>query len=87
MALAIRVDVLDTYVFEERTDLIDHPCVQCLDVWETRERQKVRRTRIINIYNRARTEGGGYVINRIDFRRLIQGRTILAGDFNARSPL
>lgn len=87
VALAIRIDVLDTYVFEERTDLIEHPCVQCLDVWETRERQKVRRTRIINIYNRARVEGGGYAINRIDLGQLIQGRTILAGDFNARSPL
>jgi hypothetical protein len=49
VSLAIRVDVLDMYVFEERTDLIDHPCVQCLDVWETHERQKVRRTRIVNI--------------------------------------
>lgn len=87
VALAIRVDVLDTYVFEERTDLIDHPCVQCLDVWETYERKKVRRTRIVNIYNRARAEGGGYTINRVDLGRLTSGRTILAGDFNARSPL
>jgi len=87
VALAIRVDVLDTYVFEERTDLIGHPCVQCLDVWETHERQKLRRTRIVNIYNRARAEGGGYIMNRIDLGRLILGRTILVGDFNARSPL
>ena len=27
VALAIRVDVLDIYVFEERTELIDHPCM------------------------------------------------------------
>jgi hypothetical protein len=87
VSLAIRVDVLDMYVFEERTDLIDHPCVQCLDVWETHERQKVRRTRIVNIYNRARVEGGGYAINRIDLGQLIHGRTILAGDFNTRSLL
>lgn len=86
VALAIRVDVLDTYIFEERTDLIDHPCVQCLDIWETQRRQKVRMTRVVNIYNRARMNGGGYAINRIDFRQLIQGRTILAGDFNSRSP-
>jgi len=32
-------------------------------------------------------EGGGYTINPIDLEQLIQGRTILAGDFNARSPL
>ena len=67
VALAIRVDVLDTYVFEERTDLVDHPCVQCLDIWETQRRQKVRMTRVVNIYNRARMDGGGYAINRIDF--------------------
>lgn len=47
----------------------------------------MRRTRIVNIYNRAKAEGGGYAINRIDLGRLIHGRTILAGDFNARSPL
>lgn len=87
MALAIRVDALDMYVFEERTDLIDHPCVQCLDVWETHERQKVWKTKIIDIYNSARTEASGYAISRIDFRRLIQGRTILAGDFSVRSRL
>jgi hypothetical protein len=87
VSLAIRVDVLDMYVFEERTDLIDHPCMQCLDVWETHERQKVRRTRIANIYNRARVEGGGYAINRIDLGQLRHGRTILGGNFNARSPL
>jgi hypothetical protein len=75
------------YIFKERTDLRDHPYVQCLDVWEPRERQKVRRTRIINIYNRARVEDGGYAINRVDLGQLKQRRTILAGDFNARSPL
>jgi hypothetical protein len=85
-ALAIRVDVLDRYVFEERTDLISSPYVQCLDIWETQHRRKVRCTRLINIYNKARMEEGGYTINRINLSRLIKGRTILAGDFNARSP-
>ena len=32
VALAIRNDALDRYVFEERTDLVDSPHVQCLDV-------------------------------------------------------
>lgn len=49
-------------------------------------RRKTRRTRLINIYNRARVQGGGYTIDHIDVSRLIIGRTILAGDFNARSP-
>ena len=44
VALAIRNDALNRYVFEERTDLAGGPHVQCLDVWETVHRRKVRRT-------------------------------------------
>jgi hypothetical protein len=73
-------------VFEERTDLVDSLHVQCLDVWETVGCRKIRRIRLINIYNRARVQGGGYTIDHIDLSRLIEGRTILVGDFNARSP-
>jgi hypothetical protein len=86
VALAIRNEALDRYVFEERTDLVDNPHVQCLDVWETTNRKKVRKTRLINIYNRARVQGGGYTIDHMDIARLVDSRTILAGDFNARSP-
>jgi hypothetical protein len=59
VALAIRNDALDRYIFEERTDLVDSPHVQCLDIWETVKRRETRRTRLINIYNRARVQGGG----------------------------
>jgi hypothetical protein len=86
VALAIRNDALDRYVFEERTDLAGGPHVQCLDVWETVHRRKVRRTRLVNVYNQARVKGGGHTIDHVDLSRLIVGRTILAGDFNARSP-
>jgi hypothetical protein len=85
VALAIRNDVLEHYVFEERTDLISNAYVQCLDVQETRQRIKTRRTRLINVYSRARIGNGGYAIDRIDLAQLLKGRTILAGDFNARS--
>ena len=54
-----------------------------LDVWETTNRKKVRMTRLINIYNRARVQDGGYTIDRMDMSRLVDSRTILAGDFNA----
>lgn len=47
----------------------------------------VRRTRLINVYNKARAQGGEYTLDRLDLSHLITGRTILAGDFNARSPL
>jgi hypothetical protein len=86
VALAIRNDAPDRYIFGERTDLVDSPHVQCLDIWETVKRRKSGRTRLINIYNRARVQGGGYTIYHVDLSRLIEGRTILAGDFNARSP-
>lgn len=86
VALAIRNDALDRYVFEERTDLAGGPHVQYLDIWETVHRRKVRSTRLINIYNKARVEAGGYTIDHIDLSRLIMGTTILTGDFNARSP-
>jgi hypothetical protein len=38
------------------------------------------------VYNQARVKGGGHTIDHIDLSRLIVSRTILAGDFNARSP-
>lgn len=38
VALAIRSDVLDPYVLEERTDLVSSSYVQCLDIWETQRR-------------------------------------------------
>lgn len=76
VALAIRNNALDRYVFEERSDRAGGPHVQCLDVWESVHRRKVRSTRLINIYN-----------NHSTLSRLIVGRTILAGDFNARSPV
>jgi hypothetical protein len=86
VALAIRNDALDRYVFEERTDLAGVPHVQCLDVWETVHRRKVRSTRLINVYNKAGVGGGRNTIDHVSLSRLIIGRTILAGDFNARSP-
>ena len=86
VALAIRNDVSERYVFEERTDLVSSPYVQCLDVWETQLRRKVRRTRMVNIYNRARMTDGGYAIDRLNLSQLIEGRIIFTGDLNARSP-
>jgi hypothetical protein len=34
VALVIRNDALDRYIFKERTDLARGPYVYCLDVWE-----------------------------------------------------
>lgn len=35
VALARQNDALDRYVFEERTNPVDSPHMQCLDVWKT----------------------------------------------------
>jgi hypothetical protein len=78
VALAIRNDALARYVFEERSDQVESPHVQCLDVQEIVNRRKVRRTRLINIRNKASVEGGGNTIDYIDVLRLIEGRTIVA---------
>ena len=73
-------------MFEERTDLAEGPHTQCLDVWEIVHRRKIRRTRLVNVYNQARVKGSGHTIDHFDLSRLIVSRTILAGDFNACSP-
>jgi len=65
---------------------VDSPHVQCLDVWETTNRKKVQKIRLVNIYNKARVQGGRYTIDHMDMSQLIDSRTILTGDFNARSP-
>jgi hypothetical protein len=84
--LAIWDDALDRYLSEEQTDLLDIPHVRSLDVWETTDRSKVRRTRLINIYNKTRVHSDGNTIDHIELPPLICGRTMLAGDFHARSP-
>lgn len=75
VGLTIRVSVLDMYVFRERTELINLSGAQCLDVWETWTREKVRKKRVMGIYNRAIMEGYGYAIDRNEIRQLIQGRS------------
>ena len=52
VALAIRRDLLEKYVWEERTDLVQYSHIQALDIWElTDKKEKQRRTRVVNIYN------------------------------------
>lgn len=37
---------------ETRSDLIDHPYIQIVDVWELDEKNKKKRwTRIVNVYD------------------------------------
>jgi len=83
---------------EVRSDLVNHPYFLAIDIWELhpQTRAKIRRTRLINSYDNKIGPGTVYqgdidsnrrAIDDIDWEPLIQGRTILLGDFNAHSPI
>jgi len=93
VAVAIKRDVLTSWILEHRTDLINSTHIQCLDIWDThahaQEGTKIRRTRLVNIYDqRVQQENApSYrAIEKAQWSDIITRRTILAGDFNARSP-
>ena len=89
MATAIRRDILGQWAVEHRTDLVNNAHVQCLDVWERYREKKEQMTRLVNVYDQwIRPEQGIAVraITRLSWPHIITRRTILAGDFNARSP-
>jgi ribonuclease HI len=89
VALAIRRDLLEKYVWEERTDLVQHSHVQVLDIWElTDNREKQRRTRVINVYDQnIQVEGRNTrPVKEVQWGQVLVGRVVLLGDFNAKSP-
>src|SRR5579871_1788161 len=89
VAIAIRKDVLNTFIWEERSDLIQHTHVQAIDIWElTEEGTKKRRTRVINIYDQNTQDEQGRTtrpIRQVQWEKILKGRSILLGDFNAKS--
>ena len=97
VAVAIRRDLASKVIVEARTDLLDHPYLMALDIWElNRAREKVRRTRIVNCYDNwlgiSHCWHGGNERQRRaledgQWDQVIEGRCLLVGDFNAHSPL
>jgi ribonuclease HI len=97
VAIAVRRDLLDQMVIEARTDLVSHPYVMTMDIWELgTARERVRRTRIINCYDNwlganHRWQGGDLrrrrAIEDINWGQIIEGRCLILGDFNAHSAL
>ena len=82
---------------ESRSDLVNHPYFLAIDVWELhpQSKQKRRKTRLINCYDNriglnttyhGEIDSNRRAIEDINWEPLIQGRTILLGDFNAYSP-
>ena len=52
VVIAVRRDLLDQLIIEARTDLISHPYILTVDIWDLdRAREKARRTRVINCYD------------------------------------
>jgi hypothetical protein len=51
--IAIQKDLLNRLIIEPKTDLINHPYALALDIWDIHHitRKKIRRTRLINIYD------------------------------------
>ena len=90
VAIAVRKDVLNTFIWEDRSDLIQHTHIQAMDIWELNEkREKKRWTRVINTYDQNIQDGQGRrtrPIRQVEWKRVLQGRAILLGDFNAKSP-
>jgi hypothetical protein len=98
VAVAVRRDTLNKRIIEARTDLINHPYFLVVDVWdlERGSRKQVRRTRVVNCYDNWIGEGQVWqgqearrrrAIEDADWARLLQGRCLVLGDFNAHSTL
>ena len=89
VAIAIQKDILNTYIWEDRTDLIQHTHIQVMDIWELTEKgTKKQRTRVVNIYDQDIKDDQGQgtrPIRQVQWDKILQGRVILLGDFNAKS--
>ena len=93
---AVRRDILNRVVVDNKSDLGSHPYIMIVDVRRNDpiNRELGRRTRIVNIYDQNLGRGCTYLggsetirraIQDINWGLIIRGRTILLGDFNAYS--
>jgi hypothetical protein len=52
VVIAVWRDLLGQLVIEAQTDLINHPYILIVDVWDLgRAQERVQRTRVVNCYN------------------------------------
>jgi Endonuclease-reverse transcriptase len=97
VTIAIRRDLLDKLIIEARLDLLNHPYLMAVDVWDlNRARARARRTRVVNCYDNwlgaEHCWQGGSARNRraiedVQWEQIIEGKCLVLGDFNAHSPL
>lgn len=98
MVTAIRKDLTDKLVVENRTDLVNHLYFILLEIWELDQQSKKpgRKTRALNVYDNrvgqsCTWSGGNPCIRRtlkdVKWEPIIRGRFLMAGDVNAHSPV
>ena len=96
--VAVRKDIVNTVIVENRTDLVSHPYCLVLDIKELdRQRQRcIRRTRVVNLYDSKVGEGQTWqgssptvrrAMQDIPWRSVIKGRVLILGDMNAHSTM
>ena len=99
VAVAVQKDLLNTLAFDTQTDLINHPYFLVTDIWELAlgpQRQRQRRTRVVNVYDNIIGEGCTWqgsvarwrrALEDVNWEPVLQGRVLLIGDFNAYSEM
>lgn len=97
VVIAVRRELLNKKVIDARIDLLNHPYLMIVDVWDLdRDRNQTRRTRVINCYDNWVGTGQCWqgdstrrrrAIEDAQWEQVMEGRCLLAGDFNAHSSL
>ncbi len=94
--IAVKKDILNKVIIENRTNLVSHPYCIVIDVRERNpvSRKYSRRTRVVNLYdnkigNECVWQGPSPTIRRaiqdISWRQVIRGQVLIIGDVNAHS--
>lgn len=96
--IAVRKDLLNKTIVENRTDLVSHPYGMVLDITKGQIHTKGRRrkTRIVNIYDNKLGKGQTWkgsdqrlrrAIQDILWKSIIKRRVLILGDMNAHSSM
>lgn len=95
---AVRKNLTDKIVVDHRTDLINHPYFMLLEIRELDPQSKRpgSKTQVVNVYDdrvgKGCTWDGGIpqirkALEDVTWGPVIRGRILIAGDFNAHSPV
>lgn len=95
---AIKKELVNKIIVDNRTDLVDHPYFLTLDIRDvdSRTNKPARRTRVVNAYDNRVGQGCTWEENTPQTRRaledivwdrVIRERVLLVGDMNAHSPI